>query len=151
MTDNGRHLIVVAHVSDAVNDKQQVAQPLPWAGAVLADTGYHSAANLALCENRGLVAFIAEGREGKAVHTRCKATVETVFGMIKKVTGFRRFHLQGLRAASGEWTLVSLAWNLKRMHALAASTRLEQGIRAPGWAAVRLLTLQSTVGLSWRR
>ena len=58
--------------------------------------------------------------EGKAIHARRKATVETVFGIIKEVMGFRRFHLRGLNAVSGEWTLVSLAWNLKRMHALAS-------------------------------
>jgi len=39
--------------------------------------------------------------EGKAVYARRKATVETVFGVIKEVMGFRRFHLRGLRAASG--------------------------------------------------
>ena len=48
--------------------------------------------------------------------------METIFGVIKEVMGFRRFHLRGLHAAGGEWTLVSLAWYLKRMHALAAST-----------------------------
>ena len=57
--------------------------------------------------------------EGKAIHARRKATVETVFWIIKEVMGFRRFHLRRLNAASGEWTLISLAWNLKRMHALA--------------------------------
>ena len=61
-------------------------------------------------------------REGKAVYARRKATVETIFGIIKEVMGFRRFHLRGLHAAGGEWTLVSLAQDLKRMHALAAST-----------------------------
>ena len=37
--------------------------------------------------------------------------------------GFRCFHLRELNAVSGEWTLVSLAWNLKRMHALASWAR----------------------------
>ncbi len=166
VVDNGSHLIVAAHVSNAVNDKRQIAPALEhleatapavgMPGAVLADTGYHSAANLALCEDHDLVPFIAEGRqahnqplatrlaeppalpsgadavararhrmttrEGKAIYARRKATVETIFGIIKEVMGFRRFHLRGLHAAGGEWTLVSLAWNLKRMHALAAST-----------------------------
>ena len=58
--------------------------------------------------------------EGKAIYARRKATVETVFGIINDVMGFRRFHLRGLNAVSGEWTLVSLAWNLKRMYALAS-------------------------------
>ena len=46
--------------------------------------------------------------------------METVFGIIKEVMGFRRFHLRGLNAVSGEWTLISLAWNLKRMYALSS-------------------------------
>ena len=54
-------------------------------------------------------------REGKAVDARRKSIVETVFRVIKEVMGFRRFHLRSLHAACGEWTLVRLAWNLKRM------------------------------------
>jgi len=57
--------------------------------------------------------------EGKAVYAKRKSTVETVFGIIKEVLGFRQFHLRGLDAAQGEWNLVCMAWNLKRMHALA--------------------------------
>ncbi|MEE9492106.1 MAG: IS1182 family transposase [Gammaproteobacteria bacterium] len=56
--------------------------------------------------------------EGKAMYARRKSTVETVFGIIKEVMGFRRFHLRGLDAAHGEWNLVCMAWNLKRMYAL---------------------------------
>jgi hypothetical protein len=40
--------------------------------------------------------------------------VEPVFGIIKSVLGFRQFSLRGLRKVSGEWTLVCLAWNVKR-------------------------------------
>jgi len=58
--------------------------------------------------------------EGKAVYAQRKSTVETVFGIIKEVLGFRRFHLRGLDAAQGEWNLVCMAWNLKRMYALAS-------------------------------
>ena len=56
--------------------------------------------------------------EGKAIYGKRKATVETVFGVIKEVLGFRRFHLRGLRGAEGEWTLVCTAWNLKRLYVL---------------------------------
>ena len=56
--------------------------------------------------------------EGRALYARRKSTVETVFGVIKEAMGFRRFHLRGLEAVRGEWTLTCLAWNLKRMHAL---------------------------------
>ncbi|WP_019950365.1 transposase, partial [Kushneria aurantia] len=41
-----------------------------------------------------------------------------VFGIIKSVLGFRQFSLRGLNRVSGEWTLVCLAWNLKRMAVL---------------------------------
>ncbi len=56
--------------------------------------------------------------EGKAIYAKRKSTVETVFGIIKEVMGFRRFHLRGLDVAQGEWNLVCTAWNLKRMYAL---------------------------------
>ncbi len=56
--------------------------------------------------------------EGKAIYAKRKSTVETVFGIVKEVMGFRRFHLRGLGAAQGEWNLVCMAWNLKRMCAL---------------------------------
>lgn len=56
--------------------------------------------------------------EGKARYAKRKATVETVFGIIKHVLGFRQFLLRGLRAVQGEWTLVCIGWNLKRLFAL---------------------------------
>lgn len=56
--------------------------------------------------------------EGKAIYAKRKSTVETVFGIIKEVMGFRRFHFRGLDAVQGEWNLVCMAWNLKRMYAL---------------------------------
>jgi len=37
-------------------------------------------------------------------------------GIIKQIMGFRQFSLRGLQATSGEWKLVALAYNLKRMH-----------------------------------
>lgn len=57
-------------------------------------------------------------REGKAVYATRKSTVETVFGIIKQVQGFRQFLLRGLDAVQSEWSLVCIGWNLKRMHAL---------------------------------
>lgn len=57
--------------------------------------------------------------DGKAFYGRRKATVETVFGIIKGAIGFRQFSLRGLRKVAGEWNLVQCAYNLKRMHALA--------------------------------
>ena len=57
-------------------------------------------------------------QEGKAVYAKRKATVETVFGIVKDVLAFRQFLLRGLDAVQGEWSLVCIGWNLKRMHAL---------------------------------
>jgi len=57
-------------------------------------------------------------REGKAVYAKRKSTVETVFGIIKQVLGFRQFLLRGLDSVQSEWSLVCIGWNLKRMHAL---------------------------------
>ena len=56
--------------------------------------------------------------EGRSIYGRRKCTVEPVFGIIKSGLGFRQFQLRGLQAVSGEWTLVSMAWNLKRMFVL---------------------------------
>ena len=57
--------------------------------------------------------------EGRAMYAKRKSTVETVFGIIKQVLGFRQFHLRGLESVQGEWNLVCMAWNLKRLYALA--------------------------------
>ena len=57
-------------------------------------------------------------REGKVIYARRKSTVETVFGIIKHVQGFRQFLLRGLDAVAGEWSLVCIGWNIKRLHAL---------------------------------
>ena len=56
---------------------------------------------------------------GQAIYRLRKCTVEPVIGIIKAVLGFHQFSLRGLDAADGEWALVCLAFNLKRMHALA--------------------------------
>jgi transposase len=56
--------------------------------------------------------------EGRALYAKRKHTPEPVFGVIKSVLGFRQFLLRGLDAVRGEWRLVTLAWNLKRMFAL---------------------------------
>jgi transposase len=56
---------------------------------------------------------------GKAVYAQRKSTVEPVFGIIKHVMGFRQFLLRGLEKVQGEWTLVCLAWNMKRLCVLA--------------------------------
>jgi hypothetical protein len=48
-----------------------------------------------------------------------KQTPEPVFGIIKSVLGFRQFSMRGLEKVRGEWSLVTMAWNIKRIFALA--------------------------------
>jgi transposase len=55
---------------------------------------------------------------GKAFYALRKTTIEPTFGIIKEVMGFRRFSLRGLDLVKGEWTLVSIAYNLKKLCAL---------------------------------
>lgn len=64
------------------------------------------------------MAYNLKTKAGKAVYGLRKQTVEPVFGIIKSVMGFRQFSLRGLVKVTGEWTLVCLAWNIKRMAVL---------------------------------
>jgi transposase len=57
-------------------------------------------------------------QSGKTVYATRKSTIEPVFGIIKSVMGFRQFLLRGLEAVRGEWNLVCMAFNLKRLYAL---------------------------------
>jgi hypothetical protein len=158
----GSVLVVAAGVVQAPNDKQQLEAMLGRIGALpealgrpdalLADSGYFSAANVAACAAAGIEPLIAPGRqchhcslsdrfaeappapenptpveamvhrlktpEGKKLYALRKHTPEPVFGIIKSVMGFRQFLLRGLDNVRGEWSLVTLAWNLKRMFAL---------------------------------
>mgnify|MGYP006138218071 CR=1 FL=1 len=56
--------------------------------------------------------------EGRKLYAQRKHTPEPVFGIIKSVLGFRQFLLRGLNNVRGEWNLVTMAWNLKRMFVL---------------------------------
>ena len=160
--DTETMLIVVPQVTQAPNDKEQVApmveeiQALPEGlnqpEQFLADAGYFSEANVGACEAAGIEPLIAikrdqhhphwserfseppelpttatavqrmshrlKTRAGKAAYGLRKRTVEPVFGIIKSVMGFRQFLTRGLKNVQGEWTLVCLAWNLKRMAVL---------------------------------
>jgi hypothetical protein len=58
--------------------------------------------------------------EGKQLYGLRKQTVEPVFGIIKEAIGFRRFSMRGLAKANLEWSLVSTAYNLKRLFSLGA-------------------------------
>lgn len=64
------------------------------------------------------MAYKLQTEIGRAIYRLRKCTVEPMIGIIKEILGFRQFSLCGLQAAAGEWCLVCLAFNLKRMHSL---------------------------------
>ena len=111
---------------------------------VLADAGYCNEPDLLELEDRGIDAHVALGRgqvpgggrpgpapchdrmgeklaspAGKARYAQRKWLSEAPNGWIKEVLGFRRFSLRGLAKVRGEWDLVCLALNIKRMGTLA--------------------------------
>ena len=57
-------------------------------------------------------------RAGRELYALRKQIPEPVFGIIKSVMGFRQFLLRGIDKVRGEWRLVTMAWNLKRMFVL---------------------------------
>jgi len=61
---------------------------------------------------------------GRNLYKLRQQTVEPVFGIIKSVLGFRQFRLRGREKVALEWTLVCLAYNLKRLHRLGAGLKL---------------------------
>lgn len=64
------------------------------------------------------MAYRLKTNVGQAIYRLRKCTVEPVIGIIKEALGFRQFSLRGLTAAAGEWGVVCLAYNLKRLHVL---------------------------------
>lgn len=162
VVDTSSLLVIALDVTQACNDKEQVApileklaalpESLGQAKHLLADTGFYSAKNTDACKAHGIEPLIAVSRDqhhqaplerftepatlpddatpaqamahklktktGRALYALRKQTIEPVFGIIKSVLGFRQFSLRGLKKATGEWTLVCLAWNLKRMAVL---------------------------------
>ena len=111
---------------------------------VLADAGYRKEEDFIELENRQIDAYISVRRErqdsadidpesypatcrmveklstpdGQERYRDRKHIVEAVNGWIKQAMGFRRFSIRGLEGASGEWNLVCMATNLRRMKQL---------------------------------
>jgi transposase len=119
-------------------------------GAALADSGFFSIDNLEQMEQRNIDAYVPDsnmaralnlgGRcrtracapahrrmraklrspAGEAAYARRKAVVEPVFGVLKQQRGMRQFRTRGLENVNNEFTLATLAFNIKRLHALRA-------------------------------
>lgn len=102
-------LVLGAHISPSLNDKYK--QPLAQRfnnPAVLPES----------TEPIDKMRQKLKTVEGRKVYAKRKSRVAPVFGSIKHVLAFRHFFLRGLEVISGEWTLVSMIWNFKRMFAL---------------------------------
>ncbi len=67
---------------------------------------------------REKMAYKLKTAVGQAIYRLRKCTVEPVIGIVKEVLGFRQCSLRGEIAAAGEWCLVCLAFDLKRLHRL---------------------------------
>ena len=139
LTDNANDKGELVRVLDEVADTLGV-QP----EAVLADAGYRKEADFAVLEQRGIEGYVALGKEGRSDQIQDrknnpatvrmaaklatpearerykyrKNTVEAPNGWIKQVLGFRSFSVRGLKAVQGEWQLVTMALNLRRMSRL---------------------------------
>ena len=110
---------------------------------VLADAGYRNERDLQELETRHIDGYVALGREGRTasrqrpqgpatqrmarkldtpqgqeIYAQRKWLVEAPIGWIKRILGFRQFGMRGLRPVQGEWDLVCLALNVKRLHRL---------------------------------
>jgi hypothetical protein len=66
----------------------------------------------------GQMKYRLKTQAGRALCGLRKQTVEPVFGVIKSVMGFRQFLLRGLEAVKAEWSMVTMAWGIRRMAVL---------------------------------
>ena len=144
--DGESRLIVAVNVTSNGSDAGQLERMLDGArqnaaaepGALLADAGYADEKAFRSLEEKGINAYVALGREGRAgrsargearermaarlatdegrkLYATRKHVAEPPFGWIKQVLGFRRFSVRGLARVRGEWALVCLALNVKRL------------------------------------
>jgi len=133
-----------AELEPTLEALEELPATLGQAEQVLADAGYYSGDNVEKCEQHQLKPYIAKTRkgtaplpktskiteslkrmkkrmsstDGQAMYGKRKSTVETVFGVIKQVLGFRSFTMRAKSGAQTQWTLACLAWNFKRLHKL---------------------------------
>lgn len=139
LTVNASDQGVLLGLTDQVEETLQAQSD-----GLLADAGYRKEDDFAMLEQRGIDAYISVRREvrdtggidagtypatermveklstpeGLERYRERKHIGEAVNGWIREVMGFRRFGIRGLVGAAGEWDLVCLAANLRRMRSL---------------------------------
>ena len=62
------------------------------------------------------MAWMLRTKEGQTRMRKRKSTVELVFGCMKGAMGFRQFLLRGIDKVRGEWALVCIAYNIRKLH-----------------------------------
>jgi hypothetical protein len=134
-SDNGELPKLLKQIGKTLQDEPE---------CVLADAGYRNEADLQVLESQRIDAYVSLGKEGKDVgkisadkhpatwrmaqklatadgkerYAQRKYIAEAPNGWVKNILKFRQFSVRGLAAASGEWNLVCLATNLRRMRPL---------------------------------
>ncbi|MGO1501480.1 MAG: IS1182 family transposase [Marinobacter sp.] len=134
-SDNGCLIPLLEAVNDTLGSYPQQC---------LADAGYRNEGDLQDLEIKGIDGHVSLRREGKrtgdldvsrypatarmaqklatatgrTIYAQRKHLVESVNGWIKNILGFRQFSLRGLNAVQGEWDLICLSLNLRRMSSL---------------------------------
>jgi hypothetical protein len=72
--------------------------------------------------------------QGRATYAKRKGMVEPIFGQIKHGRGFRQFLMRGLEKMRGEWSLICLTHNLRKLF----MNGLEVVTRTGAWAAPKV-------------
>ncbi len=67
------------------------------------------------------MAYRLKTKEGRKLYSLRQSTIEPTFGIIKSILNFRQFLLRSIEKVRAEWTLVCLAFNLKKMHRITTS------------------------------
>lgn len=73
-----------------------------------------------------------DSEEGKRIYKKRQAIVEAVFGHLKEIIGFVRFHLRGLKKVCGEFALICLAHNIRKISTWCKSRELTYGAALGG-------------------
>ena len=68
---------------------------------------------------------------GKLLRVNRSIQSEGVFAMVKEDMSFRRFMLRGMVKVEVEWTLLSLAYNILKLHCKIQNRRLGTGLIRP--------------------
>ena len=129
---------------ELVADVDAVPSSVGTVTEVLEDNGYATGSEVARLEQRGMEVLVATAAERRRRYDfrppraprpqrevradwiaamRKKMArpekVEPMFGIVKQAMGFRQFLLRGIDKVQGEWALVTLAYNCRRLHSLA--------------------------------